>query len=172
VTLAASSRQAEELAKAAGADHVVPFGKIKAHAVEQTGAREYKPALGDTLLMGGYDRIYDCLGTSVSMNASLRCVRTGGTISVVGISGSLALDPAPIYLKIPVIRGALYYGAAVWKGKKTHVFQIAIDLARAGKVRLDHLVTHKFPMDRYVEMIEVNRHKGRHNAVKTVMTFD
>ena len=48
---------------------------------------------------------------------------------------------------------------------------MAIDLVKENKVFLEDMVTHKFSIERFDEMIEVNMAKDRHKAVKTVMTF-
>ena len=39
------------------------------------------------------------------------------------------------------------------------------------KINADILVTHKFSIEDYRRMIEVNLHKDRHRAAKTVVSF-
>ena len=51
------------------------------------------------------------------------------------------------------------------------MFNIAIDLVKEGKVRLDDMITHKFELDNFEEMIEVNLSKEKHQAVKTAVSF-
>lgn len=41
----------------------------------------------------------------------------------------------------------------------------------AGKIDAESLVTHKFPIDDYMEMIAVNMNKGQHKAIKTLVSF-
>lgn len=67
---------------------------------------------------------------------------------------------------------SLYYGYTRWKGKKTHMFDIAIELAARKKVHLDHLVSHRFSLDDYAEAVRVNVNKGKFNTVKTVFSFN
>lgn len=172
ITLAASSKTAAQLAEKSGVDHVVPFDAVKKSAVQTTGAKEYKPALGETILMGGYDKIFDCLATSKTLNTAMRSVKTGGVISVVGISNELKLDPVPFWLKLVTMKGTLYYGYTRWKGAKTHMFNIAIDLAARRKAKLDHLISHRFLLDDYADAVRVNVNKGKYNTVKTVFSFN
>jgi threonine dehydrogenase-like Zn-dependent dehydrogenase len=40
-----------------------------------------------------------------------------------------------------------------------------------GKVGLDGMVTHKYSLENFEEMIEVNLAKAKHRAVKTVVSF-
>ena len=50
-------------------------------------------------------------------------------------------------------------------------FDIALDLVREGKVELDDMVTHRFELDNFEEMIEVNLSKEKYQAVKTAVSF-
>lgn len=47
---------------------------------------------------------------------------------------------------------------------------MALLLVREGKVRLDGMITHRFRLEQYPEMIEVNRNKALHRAVKIVVS--
>ena len=42
---------------------------------------------------------------------------------------------------------------------------------RPKKVRVDDMLTHKFPLEQYRELIEVNVKKGVHRAMKTAVSF-
>jgi threonine dehydrogenase-like Zn-dependent dehydrogenase len=44
-------------------------------------------------------------------------------------------------------------------------------LAQQKKVRLEPMITHAFALEDYREMIEVNLHKGKYKAIKTVVAF-
>jgi (R,R)-butanediol dehydrogenase/meso-butanediol dehydrogenase/diacetyl reductase len=39
------------------------------------------------------------------------------------------------------------------------------------RVALDEMITHRFRLEDYKEMIEVNMNKAKHEAVKTVISF-
>lgn len=47
-----------------------------------------------------------------------------------------------------------------------------MDLMKDGKIVADALVTHKFRLQEYEKMIEVNLNKEKHRAMKTVMYFN
>ena len=51
------------------------------------------------------------------------------------------------------------------------VFEVALDLMAKEKISADILVTHRFPLEAYREMIAVNMNKGKHRAIKTIVTF-
>ena len=122
--------------------------------------------------MGGFNRIYDTVGISSTLNLSLRLLAGMGTLSVVGIGGDVKLDLTPLWLKLQTIKGVYAYGDVDFDGKKQHVFEIAMALMEAKKIRADDLVTHKFGLEEFEQMIEVNLSKGKNRAMKTVVTFN
>jgi threonine dehydrogenase-like Zn-dependent dehydrogenase len=94
-----------------------------------------------------------------------------GTLSIVGIGGDVKLDLTPLWLKLQTVKGVYGYGRQVFNGENRHVFDIALELMKEGKIRVENLVTHRFPLEDYEQMIEVNLNKGKNRAMKTVMAF-
>ena len=172
VTVVEPSPFHADLAAKAGADHVVTDGSVFRHTERITGARSYKPLLGPDILMGGFSKVYDIVGSSATLNSSMRAMRTGGVLSVVGIGKDAKLDLTPLWLKLQTIKGVYTYGYTDADGEKKHAFELAIDLARQRKVDLASMVTHTFALGDYRRMIEVNLSKAKHQAVKTVVAFE
>ena len=172
VSVMEPSSFAADLAKKAGADELIPSKDVFAQTTRITGARFYKPLLGMEIPMGGFNRIYDTVGISSTLNLSLRLLAGMGTLSVVGIGGDVKLDLTPLWLKLQTIKGVYAYGDVDFDGKKQHVFEIAMALMEAKKIRADDLVTHKFGLEEFEQMIEVNLSKGKNRAMKTVVTFN
>ncbi len=162
---------AAELVLSVGADEIISAREIFPRTAEITGARLYRPAIGQPVPMGGFDRVYDTVGASTTLNQSLRVLKTMGTLSVVGIGGDVKLDLTPLWLKLQTVRGVYAYGLVEYNGEKRHVFDIALDMINRGKIKAAALVTHKFHLADYRRMIAVNMNKGRHKAVKTVVVF-
>ena len=162
---------AADLAKKAGADEVIPTKDLFARTSRITGARVYKPMIGMEIPMGGFDRVYDTVGISATLNLSMRLMAAMGTLSVVGIGGDVRLDLTPLWLKLQTIKGVYAYGHVAFNGRRQHVFEIAMELMKNGKIKADALVTHKFGLEDYAQMIEVNLNKQKHRAMKTVMAF-
>jgi len=80
-------------------------------------------------------------------------------------------DLTPLWLKLQTIKGAYCYGYTDVRGKREHVFDIAIELVKQEKVSVAPMITHTFPLEDYRDMIEGNLHKGKYKAVKTVVSF-
>ena len=171
VTLSDPSTPAAEWAKSAGADVVIGNGDLLSNTVRLTGAARYKPMMGPDILMGGFARIYDTVGSAKTLNMALRCLAAGGTLSQIGIWHDVKLDLTPLWLKQQTIQGVYGCGFATYKGEWMHMFDIALDMVGEGKVGLDGMVTHKYSLENFEEMIEVNLAKATHRAVKTVVSF-
>ena len=55
-----------------------------AAAAQISGAKYFKTRLGAELLVGGFDVVYDTLGSANSLEHALRWAREGGTVVLVG----------------------------------------------------------------------------------------
>jgi len=171
ITVAEPSQFHAELAAAAGADHVVTDGDIPGAARRLAGAQSYKPILGKPILMGGFTKVFDCVGHTDTLRAAMRSMAGGGTLSVVGIGDEVKLDLTPLWLKLHTIRGVYAHGVNPVDGRHEHVFETALRFAAAGRVHLQGMVTHTFALARYRSMIEVSRSKSANRAVKTAVSF-
>ena len=49
---------------------------------------------------------------------------------------------------------------------------MALDLISSKKIQVDDMLTHKFPLKKYRELIEVNVNKGAYRAMKTAVSFE
>jgi threonine dehydrogenase-like Zn-dependent dehydrogenase len=172
ITTAVSSNFTAELARKSGADHTISGKHQLEEAAEITGGKCYIPLLGPTTMMRGFDRVYDCLSKSDSITMALRAVKTGGVVSLIGLSSEVKFDPTMIWVKLITIMGSLYYGFHDWEGKRKHTFEIAIDLITKKDLKLQDMVTHKFKLAEYKKMMDVNIHKGKYKAVKTMFVYD
>ena len=162
---------AADLTMKMGADDIIPFKQVFVRSCDITNAEAYKPMLGDPVLMGGFNRIYDTVGNTSTLNLGMRILAAFGTLSVVGIGKEVKLDLTPMWLKLQTLKGVYGYGMVTWGEKEHHVFDIALEFMLAGKINTEALVTHKFSLENYMEMIGVNMNKGKHNAIKTLVSF-
>jgi len=157
--------------KQAGADHVIR-GKLMDEVATITGGRAYKPMLGDKILMGGFDRVFDTVGHSPTLNSALRVTATGGTISVIGIGKAVKLDLTPLWLKLQTVKGSYAYGVNETEKGPKQAFQMALEMMGQGRIEVGDMLTHQFPLTDYRKMIEVNIHKNTSKAMKTAIRFE
>ena len=172
ITVAEPSPFHADLVSKAGADHLITDGDIPGHTLALTGARSYKPLLGKNVLMGGFSKVFDVVASSETLDTSLRVLRAGGTLSIVGIGKEVMPDPTTLWLKLQTLKGVYVFGYTNVRGKREHIFEIAIDLARQKKVSLEPMLTHTFRIEDYRQMIDVNLSKAKHRAVKTAVSFE
>jgi (R,R)-butanediol dehydrogenase/meso-butanediol dehydrogenase/diacetyl reductase len=171
IIVAEFSPFAAEISKQAGADRIISDGDLYKHTVEITGASRYKPMIGPDILMGGFNRIYDTVGSTKTLNTAMRCLAAEGTLSVVGIGHDVKLDLTPLWLKMQTLKGVYACSYHEYKGEKRHMFDIALEMVAEGKVDLTGLITHKFALEDFEQLIRVNMAKSAHKALKTAITF-
>jgi (R,R)-butanediol dehydrogenase / meso-butanediol dehydrogenase / diacetyl reductase len=85
ISVAEPSAFHAELIADAGVDELITDGDLLGHAQHITGAAVYKPMIGKEVLMGGYSKIFDTVGSKTTLDESLRVLRTGGVLSLVAI---------------------------------------------------------------------------------------
>ena len=171
ISLIEPSAFASGFAMAMGGDEVIPLKQVFPQTSRITGAKVYKPLLGMEVSMGGFHRIYDTVGIAKTLNLSLRLLKAMGTLSVIGIGGNVKLDLTPLWLKIQNIKGVYSSGMVTFRREERAVFDVALQLMRDGEIEAEKLVTHRFRLEDYRKMIEVNKNKSKYRAVKTVVSF-
>jgi len=171
ITVVEPSTFAAEYVKQCGANRTIKGGIIDA-AVEIAGGRAYQPLLGERVVMGGFDKVYDTVGHADTLNMALRVTATNGTLSVIGIGKEVKLDLTTLWLKLQTVKGCYGYRYNNIAGARKHTFEMAIDLISSKKIQVEDMLTHKFPLEKYRELIEVNVKKDSNRAMKTAVSFE
>jgi threonine dehydrogenase-like Zn-dependent dehydrogenase len=153
-------------ARRAGATEVVDTNGLLRAVRRVTGCL----AIGDgdlERLAGGADVVFDCVGSSSSIDAALRMTRPGGRIVLVGMAGPTNIDLTPLWHREVSLTGAYAYGVEPFlSGRRT--FDAAIELAETA--HLGSLVSATYTLDRYAEALEHAATAGRRGAIK--IAFD
>jgi threonine dehydrogenase-like Zn-dependent dehydrogenase len=161
-----------EMARNMGAEEVVkPGGKeFYRRVAELTGAKLFTPLMAKPLLVGGVDAVFDAVGNTETVEASLRVLANGGFYNMLGIGNPGKIDWTPVWLKELNLQGIYGYQLEDWRGERVHDFQLALRLFESGAVDLSHLVTHRFTLEQWEEALRVALNKGAHRAVKVAFT--
>jgi threonine dehydrogenase-like Zn-dependent dehydrogenase len=155
-----------DLARKLGADQVISPSEVYQRIRFATGARRLD-GMNRSLLLGGADITFECVGRADSLNDAVRFTREGGTVVAVGMPGEEKVDWAPIWQRELTIMGAYAYGAeAKRKGKRT--FQLALEAAP--EVHLETLTGPLFGLGEYKDAIAYAMSAGKLGAVK--VAFD
>jgi threonine dehydrogenase-like Zn-dependent dehydrogenase len=155
-----------ELARKLGADQVIAPADVFQRVRFATGARRLE-GMNRSLLLGGADVTFDCVGRADSLNDSVRFTRGGGTVVAVGMPGEERVDWAPIWQRELTVMGAYAYGSEPkHKGKPT--FELALEAAP--ELHLEDLTGPLFGLGEYRDAIAYAMSAGRLGAVK--VAFD
>jgi len=158
-----------QAARKCGANEVITGGRLYEQMAGITGGQAYRAPLNRGMLMGGFEVIYDCVGTGTSLTDSLRWARAGGTVVMVGIDMSIfRVDLNPIWYSEVNLIGSRTHGSSEFAGKKQHDYAWVIDLQRRHAMRVDGLITHRFSLGQYKQAIRTWEQKGKNGAIKIV----
>jgi threonine dehydrogenase-like Zn-dependent dehydrogenase len=160
------------MARRLGADEVLSGGGEYEQVARLTGGQLYVGPLGNKTLLGGYDVVYDIVGTGRTIRDSLRWARAGGTVVLVGISlKPMRTDLSPVWHQEVSLMGSLVHGMEEWQDQRVHGYHLAMGWMRDGALPTDGLITHRFPLQEYKRAIATATDK-RTGAIKVVFHME
>jgi threonine dehydrogenase-like Zn-dependent dehydrogenase len=143
-----------------------------AQVARLTGARLYAGRGGNRMLLGGFDLIYDVVGTEGTLNHSLRWARAGGTVVLVGAHlRRMRLDVTPVWYQEVDLLGSVGHDLVVWEGEELSTFALAMRWMAEGRLDCRALLTHTFPLEAYRQAFAVAADKGRYRSVKVALAM-
>jgi L-iditol 2-dehydrogenase len=170
VTVLARHAIQEQLATEFGATRVLRGSSAGDAAVAIAGAKKYKPIKGKPVYTGGFDWVYDCVGSSKSVDESLRVAGPHGQVVMVGCAGELShIDCSFVWAREIRITGSYVYGKESSVENMPHTFDIAVRLLCENPDHpLPKMVTHRFPLSEVREAMAASLSRGAHSSVKIV----
>jgi threonine dehydrogenase-like Zn-dependent dehydrogenase len=157
------------LARRLGADEVISDANGYRKAARVTGAQLYAGLLNNKTLLGGFDVVFDVVGTGQTIKDSLRWTRAGGTVILVGISPTMVkTDLSPIWHQEIDLIGSVVHGVEEWNGRRMHGFELVIEWMLSGLFPIDGLITHRFGLEEYKRAVATAANK-RTGAIKVVL---
>jgi L-iditol 2-dehydrogenase len=169
VTVLARHPIQEEMARRFGADVVLRGTGAGEAATQVTGAKRYKPIKGKPVYAGGFDWVFDAVGSARSVDESLRVAGPHGRVVMVGCAGELRhLDLSFVWMRELQITGCYVYGKEP-SHEGAHTFEVAMRLlADRTEFPLGDLVTHTVPLANWREAMRLSLQRGQHGAIKVV----
>lgn len=160
------------LAQQLGADEVVRGEDGYEMTVRITHAKMYRGLFNNRTLLGGFDVVYDCVGSARSIHDSLRWTRAGGCVVLIGVKMTqFHLDLSPIWHQEIDLIGVLAHGAEEWQGARRHTYEVVAELMRQGKLNIEALITHRFPFAEWKRAVATATNK-RSGSIKVVITAE
>ena len=172
ITAVAQFSWQAELARALGAERVLLVGQYGHSEVAQiTGASLHQGRVGNQMLLGGFDLIYDVVGIEVTLNNALRWTRAGGTVVLVGVNlHRMKLDVTPVWYQEVDLIGAVGHDVVTWEGEEFSNFELAMRWMETGQIRCEELLTHRYPLDAYRQAFATAVDKHKYRSIK--VAFD
>ncbi len=176
IVVLAKHRFQGEAAARLGADAVVYMSKSRDYYAELADVLKtklLKPMLGKRVVVGGAHTVFDCVGSSTSIDDALRFTMPHGTMVLVGLAAfPKGVDWTPIWLKEIQVRGSFWCSTEQFEGKTMRTYEIAVELLRTGRLSLSPLLTHKFRLEDYKQAIAANLNIGKSRLIKSAFEFD
>jgi threonine dehydrogenase-like Zn-dependent dehydrogenase len=172
VTAVAQFPWQAEMALDRGATHVfLSRDDGFAEVARLTGARLYEGRRGNRMLLGGFDLVFDVVGTESTLNSAMRWTRAGGTVVLVGVNlHRMHLDVTPVWYQEVDLLGAVGHDVVRWEGESLSTFELAMRWMQEGKLDCEGLLSHRFRLDEYRQAFSVALDKEKHESVK--VAFD
>ncbi len=163
-----------DLALRQGADEVWMSGDdLLERAAAATGGRVYAGFGQNRTLVGGFDIVYDCVGSASTLQTSLRLARSRGSVVLMGAGlRPLNVDLTPVWYNEVNLIGSVSHCRSLWQGETVGDFDLAIRWMVEGRLKTEGFITHRFSLDRYKEAILAAVDKSESKSVKVVFEFD
>jgi threonine dehydrogenase-like Zn-dependent dehydrogenase len=158
-----------EAAQRLGADRILSDADSYQAVAEATGGKLYRAPMNRGMILGGYDVIYDCVGSAQTVGDSLRWARARGAVVLVGIDlGVLKVDLNPVWYQEVDLIGSYASGIEHWRGRTIHTFDLVIEMLQEGVLTTQGLITHRFPLSDVKQAVSTALDK-RTGAIKVTL---
>jgi threonine dehydrogenase-like Zn-dependent dehydrogenase len=166
ICVAKHERQEKEALRL-GADEIVHPKELYEKLPPLLGGERYNPELGKPVVMGGADKVFECVGAAGTIEDATRLVRPGGEVAFVGMPPARScLDLTALWHKEAKLAGTYAYGFEEYQGERVKSFELAMRLAK--EIKLHSLVGPRFKLREYREAIAAARSSGRNGHIKVV----
>lgn len=159
------------LAARLGASEVLPSrpGALVARTAELIKTKPLTPWSGHDWLQDGPAVVYDTIGSTQTVETSLRLLDTGGTLVISGVEKPHRFEWTPLYFKELRVVGSNGFGVEEVKGVAKHAMAHYFDFLAAG-FDLTPVITHRFPLGKWADAVLAVRDARRTGAVKVLLT--
>ncbi len=157
-----------ETARLLGADKTFKSGDdLYQELATLTNGAYCKGYFNNEIILGGFDIIYDTIGSDQSVTDSLRWTKGGGSVVLSGINFKPGkIDYTPIWNQEIEFTGINSH-ALEHTGEST--FDLAAEMLKSITCPVEKIITHRFPMNQYKDAIRLFQNKNRHQAVKILL---
>jgi threonine dehydrogenase-like Zn-dependent dehydrogenase len=126
------------------------------------------PLFGLPWLQSGVHRIYDTVGSSETLEVGVRITSPRASIVVVGVAPPKRFEWTLLYFKELTLLGSNAYGLETVGGKRANCIDLYLDLLAHNRLKVDGLITHRYPLEHYADAFLSAHNKRRSRAIKVI----
>ena len=141
---------------------------LVAQVARRVGTTPLTPWSRHDWLQDGPAVVYDTIGSTETVETSLRLLATGGTLVVSGVEPPKRFEWTPLYFKELRVIGSNGFGVEEVGGVAKHAMEHYFDFIADG-FDLTPVITHRFPLERWDEAILALKDSRRTGAVKVLL---
>jgi threonine dehydrogenase-like Zn-dependent dehydrogenase len=142
--------------------------ELVAEVARRAGTTPLRPWSKRDWLQDGPAVVYDTIGSTETVETSLRLLATGGTLVVSGVEPPKRFEWTPLYFKELRVIGSNGFGIEEVGGTAKHAMEHYFDFVAAG-LDLTPVITHRFPLERWDEAVLTLKNSRRTGAVKVLL---
>jgi threonine dehydrogenase-like Zn-dependent dehydrogenase len=142
--------------------------QLVAQVARRAGTTPLRPWSKRDWLQDGPAVVYDTIGSTETVETSLRLLATGGTLVVSGVEPPKRFEWTPLYFKELRVIGSNGFGIEEVGGTAKHAMEHYFDFVAAG-LDLTPVITHRFPLERWDEAVLTLKNSRRTGAVKVLL---
>jgi threonine dehydrogenase-like Zn-dependent dehydrogenase len=142
--------------------------ELVGQVARRVGTTPLQPWSKHDWLQDGPAVVYDTIGSTETVETSLRLLSTGGTLVISGVEPPKRFEWTPLYFKELRVIGSNGFGLEEVGGVVKHAMEHYFDFV-AGGLDLTPVITHRFPLDRWDEAVLTVKNSRRTGAVKVLL---
>jgi threonine dehydrogenase-like Zn-dependent dehydrogenase len=142
--------------------------ELVAEVADRVSATPLRPWSNHDWLQDGPAIVYDTIGSTQTVETSLRLLKTGGTLIVSGVEPPKRFEWTPLYFKELRIIGSNGFGIEEVNGVARHAMEHYFDFVAEG-FDLTPVITHRFPLERWDEAVLTLKNARNTGAVKVLL---
>lgn len=138
---------------------------------KELNAKQYASRFVKPFFMGGYDAIFDCVGSAETLQRSIAWANHRGKVMMVGASPSERFEWSLLFWKEIQLLGSLSFGMETIQGKCLHAIEHVFRMAEEKRLRLDLFPVKSYRLEEYRAAMKSLLKKGSSGHVKVAFDF-
>ena len=120
---------------------------------------------------GGFDVIYDTVGSPQTLEVGVRVARARATIAITGVATPGRFEWTPWYFKELRLIGSNAFGIEELDGVRQHAMAHYFDLVASGRVDVSDMLTHTYRLEQWRDAFTALADQGTSGAIKVAFDY-